>query len=74
MSKRRYDKRFVIGVLVGAGLGLATALVLSRGRRLLFRASPLERARDVADRLRASGRSAGRTLNKQIDRMRSAGL
>ena len=70
--------KFLLGVLVGTGVGLTAALLLV-SRRRLPQILPLERSRDEADRARASKngrriRRAGKALDKRIDRMRSAGL
>jgi len=80
-----HDRKFLTGVLVGVGMGVATALLLAplRGprRRLAF----VERTQDVADRVTTLVRGAeswrerrteraGRTLTTRIERMRSAGF
>ena len=84
MATRGSDKKFLIGLLVGAGVGLAVAYLLDpeHGRR--NRERIVDGARKVANRIThesghgAWGRHkierAGRKLAKQIERARSTGF
>lgn len=85
MSRGSLQNKVVLGILVGAGVGFAAALLLSPRHRTLLRSALIEGARDAADRVtcltqgpevwqeRKMERQA-RTLANRVDRMRSAGL
>ena len=73
------------GLLVGAGLGVGSTLLLDARVRSRVRGALREGAGVLADRLAALGDDsvppgdrraarAGRTLQKRVDRMRAAGL
>jgi len=84
MATRGSDNKFLLGLLVGAGVGLVAAYLFDpkRGRR--NRAVLLDSARKVANRVtpegghRAYGRRkierAGRKLEQRIQRIRSTGF
>ena len=83
MASGRSDRQLVVGILLGVGVGLATALLLSAGRRSRLPATLFEKARDAADRVRIGKRQttwrdrkterAGKTLMARVERIRSAG-
>jgi gas vesicle protein len=85
VAQSSLQQKVVLGILVGAGVGFVTALLLSPGHRTRLRTALLEGARDAADRVtcltqgpkvwqeRKMEREA-RTLANRVDRMRSAGL
>ena len=85
MAGDNHDRKFVLGLLVGVGLGVVTALLLDEKRRPKLRAALVEGTKELADRIGTLARDpekrrerrterAGRVLRKQVDRMRSAGL
>lgn len=72
------ERKLLIGVLVGAGIGFAAGLLLASRRRPGLAATPLERARyrgnvEKAPSPRKTERT-GRKLTQQIERIRSAGF
>lgn len=72
MAKIGSEKKFLIGLLVGAGVGLAVAVVLKpRPAARPGRAPDLDRGPQVWRNHRT--KRAGKTLEKRIERMRSAG-
>jgi gas vesicle protein len=79
------DKKLLVGLLVGAGLGVAAALLLTSPRGSRARDALFAGALDVADRVmprRGNSTSwrdrrterAGRALSNRVGRLRSAGL
>jgi len=82
MATRDSDNKFLIGLLVGAGVGLVAAFLFDpkRGRR--NRGMILDGARSVAKRVIPEGGirgqrkidRAGRKLEKRIERIRSTGF
>ena len=85
MSDGNMQKKVILGLLVGAGVGFATALLLAPQHRTRLRNALIEGARDAAERVTclAQGPQAwqerkvereARTLASKVDRMRSAGL
>jgi len=85
MSDASMQKKVLLGILVGAGVGFATALLLAPNHRTRLRTALLQGARDAAERVTclAQGPDAwherkiqreARTLASRVDRMRSAGL
>jgi gas vesicle protein len=85
MANGASDGKLLIGLLVGVGLGLATALLLAPSGGARRRSILAERAREVADCVRFLGRGTetrkerktervGQALMNRIERARSAGL
>jgi gas vesicle protein len=85
MSDGSMQRKILLGILVGAGVGFATALLLAPQHRTRLRTALLEGARDAAERVTclAQGPRArqerkiqreARTLASRVERMRSAGL
>jgi gas vesicle protein len=85
MSNGNVEKKVILGILVGAGVGFATAMLLAPRYRTRLREALLEGAKDAAERVTclAQGPQAwherkvereARTLESRVDRMRSAGL
>jgi gas vesicle protein len=79
MATRDPRSDFLLGLLIGAGVGLATAWLLDPKRGRKNRERLLGHARRVADRAPRIWRErkikrAGRTMDKRIDRIRSAGF
>jgi gas vesicle protein len=85
MSDGSMQKKVILGILVGAGVGFATAMLLAPQHRTRLRTALLEGARDAAERVTclAQGPNAwherkvereARTLESRVDRIRSAGL
>ena len=85
MTDDSIQRKIILGILVGAGVGFATALLLAPQHRTRLRTALLEGARDAAERVtclaqgprvwqeRKTERDA-RTLKSRVARMRSAGL
>jgi len=84
MSSGRSDRQLLVALLVGAGVGFATALLIASGRKSRLSVTLLEKARDAADRVKIGSRRtttwrdrkterAGRTLMDTVERIRSAG-
>jgi len=85
MSDGSIQKKVFLGILVGAGVGFATALLLAPQHRTRLRAALLDGARDAAERVTCLARGPNawqerkiqreaRTLASRVERMRSAGL
>lgn len=85
MTDGSMQKKVILGILVGAGVGFATAMLLAPQHRTRLRTALLEGAKDAAERMTclAQGPQAwherkvereARTLKSRVDRMRSAGL
>jgi len=85
MSDDSIQKKVFLGILVGVGVGFATALLLAPQQRTRLRTALLEGARDAAERVTCLARGTdvwhqrkterqARTLVDRIERMRSAGL
>lgn len=85
MTDDSIQRKIILGILVGAGVGFATALLLAPQNRTRLRTALIEGARDAAERVTclAQGPDAwherktereARTLKRRVDRMRSAGL
>ena len=79
------DKKIVVGVVLGVGLGLAAALLFAPQSGSRRRARLAERAREVADRVASLKKGPGswrqrknervqRTFMDRVERIRSAGL
>ena len=80
---RTVDRNFMLGLLCGASLGLAAAVLLSPRCRSRVGVIVRDGVLELADRLTSGGgeilrnrrtERAGRTLQDRIERMRSAGL
>jgi len=82
---RNSDRNLLVGLLIGAGVGAASALMLDPGLRSRVRGVLREGAEAFADRLaeltdrkgvKGNPRieRAGRTMQTRIEKMRSAGL
>jgi gas vesicle protein len=85
MTTDKSNKKLFLGILVGAGLGVVTAYLLSPTEGARRRAALLERVVDICDQLRSLGRDAAekkdlkteracRTLLDRIERFRTAGM
>lgn len=85
MANDASDRKLLIGLLVGVGLGMAAALLLAPGGGTRRRSILAECAREVADRMSCLGRGTemrqerktervGQALMNKIDRARVAGL
>ena len=85
MSTRGSDNRFLFGLLIGAGVGLAAAYLLDPKTGRQNRKMILDKAKQVADRVSSLESApkvwrqrkierAGRTLGKRVERLRTAGL
>ena len=78
MSIDDLDKKLVIGILVGAILGFASALLLAPGPRSRRRETALDRVASSqsvpSPRGQRKTERAGRTLMERVERIRSAGL
>ena len=85
MTDFNMQKKVVFGILVGAGVGFATALLLAPQHRTRLRAALIEGARDAAERVSCLARGPqawrerktereARTLADRVGRMRSAGM
>lgn len=85
MSDGSLQKKVLLGILVGAGVGFATALLLAPKHRTRLRSALIEGARDAAERVtclaqgpkswqQAKIEREARTLASRVERMRSAGL
>ena len=85
MSDGSMQKKVLLGILVGAGVGFATALLLAPQHRTRLRTALLEGARDAAERVTCLAQGPrtwqerkiqreARTLASRVERMRSAGL
>jgi len=85
MSDGSIQNKVFLGILLGAGVGFAAALLLAPQQRTRLRAALLEGARDAAERVTCMARGPNawyerkttreaRTLSDRIERMRSAGL
>ena len=85
MAMNNTDKKIVVGVVLGVGLGLAAALLLAPSSGARRRARLAERAREVADRVASLKKGPGswrqrknerarRTFMDRVERIRSAGL
>jgi len=79
MSTRGPGNKFLIGLLIGAGLGVASVLLVNSVRASRRRVSPFRTLGVTGDRLaslRTARRAerANRTLMNRVGRIRSAGL
>ena len=85
MANGKSNKKLLLGLVVGAGLGVAMAYYLSPASGARRRAELLENIAEIFDRLRSPGRDAsdkkdfkteraGRTLLGRIERFRTAGM
>jgi gas vesicle protein len=84
MATRGPDNKFLLGLLVGAGIGLAAAFLFDPKRGRLNRELLLDSARKVANRVTSEGghrtrgrrkiERAGRKLEQRIQRIRSTGF
>jgi gas vesicle protein len=85
MAMSDTDKKIVVGVVLGVGLGLAAALLFAPQSGAGRRARLAERAREVADRVASLKQGPGswrqrknerarRTFMNRVERIRSAGL
>ena len=85
MASDKSNKKIFLGLVVGAGLGIAAAYYLSPTMGARRRAELLETIAEICDRLRSLGRDATdtkdfkteracRTLLDRIERFRTAGM
>ena len=85
MSDGNIQNKVFLGILVGAGVGFAAALLLAPQQRTRLRTALLEGARDAAERVtclahgpdawhRRKTEREARTLTDRVERIRSAGL
>jgi gas vesicle protein len=74
MSTDGSEKRFLIGLLVGLGVGFATAVLLASSRGARGGSTFRERALDLADRVVSLGRSPETIHQRRLERMRTAGF
>ena len=85
MASDKSNGKLFLGLVVGAGLGMAAAYYLSPTEGARRRAELLDRIVEICDQLRALGRDAPakkdltteracRTLQDRIERFRNAGM
>ena len=85
MATEKSNTKLFLGLLVGAGLGVAAAYFLSPSEGARRRAGLLEKIADICDQLQLLGRDASdkkdfkteracRTLLDRIERFRTAGM